>query len=158
MFAYRLRLWANLTLVIKLTLVQRLVFTWVICCILTPICHNNNISHLKDRVSIIIVLYQTKSNQIKSNLFAQLLTLYRQNHIHLNVLKTYYIVILQIYGYLPRWHRNPNAYFINLFKTSDIQWNQTRYGSEKRKTISKLNSFYLLSWWSIHIDVSHTMH
>ena len=120
MFAHRLRLWANLTLVIKLTLVQRLVFTWVICSIVTPICHNNNnIPHLKDRVSIIILLYQTKSNQIKSNLFAQLLTLYRQNHIHLNVLKTYYIVILQIYGYLPRCHQNPNAYFIYLYKTSD---------------------------------------
>ena len=36
-----------------------------------------------------------KSNQIKSNLFAQQLTLYRQNHIHLHVLKTYYIVLLQ---------------------------------------------------------------
>ena len=40
------------------------------------------------------------SNQIKSNLFAQQLTLYRQNHIHLHVLKTYYIIILQIHGYI----------------------------------------------------------
>ena len=32
----------------------------------------------------------------KSNLFAQQLTLYRQNHVHV---LTYYIIISQIYGY-----------------------------------------------------------
>ena len=37
---------------------------------------------------------------MESNLFTQQLTLYRQNHIHPHVLKTYYIVILQIYGYI----------------------------------------------------------
>ena len=46
------------------------------------------------------MFYQIKSNQIKANLFAQQLTLYRQNHIHVHVLKTYYIIILQIHSYI----------------------------------------------------------
>ena len=47
-----------------------------------------------------LTYYRPYSNQIKSNLFAQQLTLYRQNHIHLHVLQTYYIFILQIHGYI----------------------------------------------------------
>ena len=73
---------------------------------------NNSISSVSGSVIILPDLinrttgtkiqYQViiKSNQIKSNLFAQQLTLYRQNHIHLHVLKTYYIIILQIHGYI----------------------------------------------------------
>ena len=46
---------------------------------------------------------QSKQNQIKSNLFAQQLTLYRQNHIHLGptCTKTYYVaILLQIQSYI----------------------------------------------------------
>ena len=53
-----------------------------------------------DYVMCIEVIFIVISNQIKSNLFAQQLTLYRQNHIHLDVLKTYYIIILQKHGYI----------------------------------------------------------
>ena len=52
---------------------------------------------LSQRLIFVEVLHMY---QIKSNLFAQQLTLYRQNHIHLHVLKTYYMVIFQIYGYI----------------------------------------------------------
>ena len=46
-----------------------------------------------------IIFFQIQI-KFKSNLFAQQLTLYRQNHIHLHVPKTYYIIILQIHGYI----------------------------------------------------------
>ena len=67
--------------------------------------------------------------------------------------------------YLPRRHQNPDAYFINLLKTSDTVklgnlaiFIRRATALRKEKLYQNLTVCYLISWWSIHIDVSHTMH
>ena len=73
--------------------------------------------------------------------------------------EVHFISDCPIYGplrneYLPRRHQNPDAYFINLFKTSDTVklenlaiFIRRAMALRKEKTISKLITVcYLLSW------------